>query len=97
MQGSGEMKTEFSKKLLIVDYLIMIVLFICTIIFTEVDLVTLDVAWVAQLGISSAAYYWKAKSDNRVKVPIKVIESLPEEVREQLDLTQVITSIIQSE
>ena len=91
------MKTEFSKKLLIVDYLIMIVLFICTIIFTEVDLVTLDVAWIAQLGISSAAYYWKAKSDNRVKVPIKVIESLPEEVREQLDLTQVITSIIQSE
>lgn len=91
------MKTEFSKKLLIVDYLIMIVLFICTIIFTEVDLVTLDVAWIAQLGISSAAYYWKAKSDNRTKVPIKVIESLPEEIREQVDLTQVITSIIQSE
>lgn len=93
----GVMKTEFAKKLLIADYLIMIVLLICTVIFSEIDFTTIDVAWIAQLGISSTAYYWKAKSENRVKVPIKVIESLPEEVREKLDLTQIITSIIQSE
>lgn len=90
-------KVEFSKTLLILDYLIMIVLFICTIKYPEVDLVTLDVAWIAQLGISSAAYYWKAKSDNRTKVPVNVIKSLPKEMREDLDLTQVIISIIQSD
>ena len=91
------MKIEFSKKLLIVDYLILIVLFVCAVIFKEVDFSTIICAWIAQLGISSAAYYWKAKSDNRTKVPFKVIESLPEDMRNQIDLTQVITSIIQSE
>lgn len=91
------MKCEFSKKLLIVDYLLLIVLFICTIIFPAVDFTTIIVAWIAQLGISSTAYYWKAKSDNRTKVPLKVIESLPEDMRNQIDLTQVVTSIIQSD
>ena len=91
------MKTEFSKKLLIVDYLVMVVLFVCAVIFPEVDFTTIIVAWVAQLGISSAAYYWKAKHENRAKVPFKVIESLPEDMRKEVDLTQVITSIIQSD
>lgn len=90
-------KVEFSKKLLIVDYLILIVLFICAVVFPTVDIVTIIVAWVAQLGISSAAYYWKAKNENRAKVPLKVIESLPAEMRGQIDLTQIITSIIQSD
>jgi hypothetical protein len=91
------MKMEFSKKLLIADYLIFGGLIICAAIFQAVDFVTIICAWIAQLGISSAAYYWKAKNENRVKVPIKVIKSLPKEVRDQVDLTQVITSIIQSE
>lgn len=91
------MKSEFSKKLLIVDYLFMVVLFICAVIFPKVDFTTIIVAWVAQLGISSAAYYWKAKNENRAKVPLKVIESLPEDMRKEIDLTQVITSIIQSD
>ena len=90
-------KCEFSKKLLIVDYLVLIVLFLCTILFPAVDIVSIIVAWIAQLGISSAAYYWKAKNENRSKVPLKVIESLPPEMRDQIDLTQIITSIIQSD
>lgn len=91
------MKLEFSKKLLIVDYAILAILVICAAIFQSVDFSTIIVAWIAQIGISSAAYYWKAKNDNRTKVPIKVIQSLPQEVRDQIDLTQVITAIIQSE
>ena len=91
------LKTEFSKKLLLMDYILLIVLFICAIIFKEVDFATIIVAWIAQLGVSSAAYYWKAKNDNRVKIPIKVIETLPPEIRESVDMTQIITSIIQSE
>ena len=91
------LKVEFSKKLLIVDYLIMIVLFVCAVYFPTVDFTTIIVAWVAQLGISTAAYYWKAKNENRTKVPLKVIESLPAEVREQINLTEIITAIIQTE
>lgn len=90
-------KREFSKVLLFVDYLMMIVLFVCTFMFREVDLTAVDVAWIAQVGISSAAYYWKAKSDNRTKVPFMVIQSLPEEMRESIDLTQVICEIVRSD
>ena len=89
-------KIEFSKKLLIVDYLIMIVLFVCAVVFPEVDFTTMIVAWVANVGISTGAYYWKTRSDNRVKVPLKVIESLPASMRKELDLTQIVVSIIQS-
>lgn len=91
------MKTEFSKKLLIMDYLILIVLFVCAIMFIEIDFTTIIVAWIAQIGISSAAYYWKAKNENRTKVPLNVIESLPQEMQDKIDLTTVITTIIQAE
>lgn len=91
-----KLKIEFSKKLLIVDYLIMIVLFACSVVFPTVDFTTIIVAWVANVGISTGAYYWKTRSDNRVKVPLKVIESLPASMRKELDLTQIVVSIIQS-
>lgn len=91
------LKFEFSKKLLIVDYLILIVLFICAGMIREVDFTSITIAWIAQVGISSGAYYWKAKCENRTKVPLKVIESLPPEIRDHLDLTQVVTSIIQND
>lgn len=88
---------EFSKILLLMDYLILIVLFCCAIFFPEVDFSTIIIAWIAQVGVSSAAYYWKAKTENRTKVPLKVIESMPPDIQDKIDLTQVITSIIQSE
>ena len=91
------MKTEFSKKLLIMDYLILIALFVCAILFAEIDFTTIIVAWIAQIGVSSAAYYWKAKNENRTKVPLNVIESLPPDMRDKIDLTTVITTIIQAE
>lgn len=97
MRKKKNNKIEFSKKLLMLDYLFLIVLFICQIIFPSVDFVTVTVAWIAQLGISSAAYYWKAKNENRLKVPLKVVESLPKEIREQLDLTQIVVSIVQAD
>lgn len=88
---------EFSKKLLIFDYLLFIILCICAIIIPIIDFSTIIIAWITQLGISSTAYYWKAKNENKIKVPMKVIESLPDEVRQEIDLTQIITAIIQSE
>lgn len=91
------MKVEFSKILLILDYILLVVFFICAILFPEIDISTIILAWIAQVGISSAAYYWKAKTENRTKVPLKVIESLPPEIQEKIDLTTIIATIIQSE
>lgn len=92
------MKKEFSKKLLYVDYLIFFLLLVSAFVLRDYyDFGSVLIAWSAQLGVSQTAYYWKAKSENRVKVPIKVIESLPDDIRAELDMTEIITSIIQSE
>ena len=95
-------KPEFSKALLAVDYGVFAILLKKFFEYCEegIDVGNLAIvlgAWAVQLGVSQAAYYWKAKCENRVKVPIKVIETLPDDIRQELDLTQVVTSIIQSE
>lgn len=88
---------EFSKILLLVDYLILPVLILCAVLFPEIDFATIICAWIGQLAVTSGAYYWKAKNENRIKIPIKVIKSLPKDLRDSVDLTAIITSIIQSE
>ena len=91
-------KKEFSKKLLYVDYFIFFLLLVSALVLRDYfDFSAVIIAWCAQLGVSQTAYYWKAKSENRVKVPIKVIESLPDDIRKELDMTEIITNIIQSE
>lgn len=88
-------RKEFSKKLLICDYIIFLLLVICHLIWG--NLTEIIVAWAVQLGISSGFYYWKAKSENRTKIPIKVISSLPPEIRKEVNLTELIQSVIQME
>ena len=90
-------KCEFSKKLLYAEYIVFIALLVCMVKFPEVDFLSVVLAWIGVIGVSQAAYYWKARTENRTKVPINVISSLPKDVREQLDLTQIMTAIIQSE
>lgn len=87
---------EFSKKLLIADYAVFIGLVVCAVKFPNTDFTGVLIAWVTQLGISSGAYYLKAGIENMIKVPLKVIETLPNKVLDKIDLTQVITAIIQS-
>lgn len=88
-------RKEFSKKLLICDYIIFLLLVLCHLIWG--NLTEVIVAWAVQLGISSGFYYWKAKSENRTKIPIKVISSLPPEIRKEVNLTELIQSVIQME
>ena len=88
-------RKEFSKKLLICDYIIFLLLVLCHLIWG--NLTEIIVAWAAQLGISSGFYYLKAKSENRTKIPIKVISSLPPEIRKEVNLTELIQTVIQME
>lgn len=88
-------KVEFSKIIILLDYLIMVVLLIWTMIYPNDWRVTITCAWIAQVGAATGFYYWKSRSDNRIKIPSKVIKSLPEDMRNGLDLTQVIVAIIQ--
>lgn len=122
---NNKKKKGFSKKLLIADYAIAIVLvivfFICTyvngiytmetinrLIEMGVDVSTATISppfnldvfgvflgiWVAQLGLSSGAYYVLVKSERKIELPIKLLEDLPEDIKSQVDVTEIITSVL---
>lgn len=116
---------EFSKRLLMYDYFIELLLigvfFICLTvngIYTMImmnnfiqmgmdismititapfDLVVIGTilgVWTGQLGISSAAYYFMVKSDHRIQIPVKLVNDLPQDIKEQVDMTQIIVSAL---
>lgn len=90
-------KWEFGKKLLALDYSIFIGLIICQLFIRDVDFTTVICTYIGQLAIATGAYFWKAKHENRIKIPIKIIKSLPKEIRDQLNITEIIVASIQSE
>ena len=86
----------FSKKLLMADYVILLLL-IALFLVPETDKGNLSivvVAWIAQIAISSGAYYWKAKSENLIKMPLQLLSELPEDMRERADPNQIIASVL---
>ena len=118
-------KKGFSKKLLIADYVIAVVLvvafFICTyingvytmetidrLIEMGADVSSISVAppfnldmfgvllstWIIQLGVSSGAYYVLIKSEHKMELPMELINDLPQDIKERVDMTQVITSVL---
>lgn len=50
--------------------------------------------WITQLGISSSAYYIMCKSDHKIQLPIRLLNDLPDEIKEQIDYTQIITTVL---
>lgn len=50
--------------------------------------------WIAQLGLSSGAYYVLIKSEHKIELPIQLLNDLPEDIKEKVDLTQIITSVL---
>ena len=120
-------KHEFSKKLLILDYIIAGILigvfFICLVangvytmnisnelLASGIDISSIAITspfnldifgvllgtWVIQLGVSSSAYYLMCKSDHKIQLPMQLVNEIPENIREQVDLTQIITTVLTS-
>lgn len=75
-----------------IDYVIMVVLIISS--FFNETISQIAIAWIAQVGVSSGFYYWKAKNENRIKIPIEILRSLTDEEKESIDVSQVITTVI---
>lgn len=50
--------------------------------------------WIVQLGVSSGAYYVLIKSEHKIELPIQLLNDLPQDVKEQVDMTQIITSVL---
>ena len=122
---NNKKKKGFSKKLLIADYVVAIILlavfFICTyingnyvmettnmLIEIGVDVSMINISppfnldmfgvilgtWIVQLGVSSGAYYVLIKSEHKMELPIQLLNELPQEIKERIDVTQVITSVL---
>lgn len=89
------MKLNFSKWMIIADYFFMIILVILSMSYPEIS--TIAISWTAQLAVSTGFYYWKAKNENRIKIPVEIIRSLSKEEKADVDLTQVITTIIEKD
>lgn len=92
-------KLCFSKKLLIADYVVLTVLLVWLVVFSyqgkdTANLAIVIAAWIAQLAVSSGFYYWKAKSENLVKMPIQMLKDLPEDMKEKADPNQIIASVL---
>ena len=92
-------RKEFSKRLLIADYAILGVLLLILGLLIAFDKNAADWAiacgaWIAQIAISTGAYYWKAKSENLVKLPILLLKDLPDDMREKADPNQIIASVL---
>ena len=120
------MKKPFSKKLLILDYIISVVLiigyFICVAVnglydiryissvlasgyydpsyLTNIQPFNLDGftvllgAWIAQLGVSSGAYYMLCKAEHKIQLPMEMINNMPDNIKESVDMTQIITTVL---
>lgn len=50
--------------------------------------------WIAQLGLSTGAYYVLVKSERKIELPIKLLNDLPEDIKNQVDTTQIITTVL---
>lgn len=92
-------KLCFSKKLLIADYVILVLMIVAFFVFSLTDHDTSNCAivvgaWIAQIAISTGAYYWKSKAENLVKLPLMLLADLPEDMREKSDPNQIIASVL---
>lgn len=92
-------KCEFCKKLLIADYSVLILLIAAFLYMTLKGYDTYNYsivlsAWIAQIGVCSGFYYWKAKAENLVKLPIYMLQEMPEDMKDRTDPNQIVASII---
>ena len=94
-----EKKICFSKWLLIADYLVLVGLLVWFVVLSNqekdtTNMAVVIVAWIAQIAVSSGFYYWKAKAENLVKMPIQMLKDLPEDMKEKADPNQIIASVL---
>lgn len=65
-----------------------------TVPFNLDGFVTFFTAWIAQLGISSYAYYSLVKRERKMEMPMMLLENLPQDIKDKLDMTSIITTVL---
>lgn len=55
---------------------------------------TVICGWFAVMAVAIGFYYWKAKAENLVKMPIQMLKDLPEDMKEKADPNQIIAAVL---
>lgn len=50
--------------------------------------------WIAQLAISSYAYYSLVKRERKMEMPMMLLEDLSEDIKKDLNMTEIITTVL---
>ena len=87
-------KLCFSKKLLIAEFVVLGLMICLKREDTTHDWSTEICGWFAVMAVSTGFYYWKAKSENLIKMPIQMLKDLPEDMKEKADPNQIIASVL---
>nr|DAF67461.1 MAG TPA: hypothetical protein [Caudoviricetes sp.] len=75
--GSGVMRMEWSKKILVFSYFVLAVLiFVFLAESDKSSAAAVLCAWIAECGAATGFYFWKAKNENRSKYALKFVEKL---------------------
>ena len=90
----GEKKMCFSKKLLIAEFMVLGLMLWLKWEDAAHDWSAEICGWFAVMAVSTGFYYWKAKSENLVKMPIQMLKDLPEDMKEKSDPNQIIASVL---
>lgn len=51
-------------------------------------------AWIAQVGVSTYAFYSMTKSEHKIELPIQLLETFPDDIKERIEMTEVITTVL---
>lgn len=51
-------------------------------------------SWILQLGVSSSAYYLMSRSDHKIQLPMAMLNTMPDDIKSQLDMTTVVTTLL---
>lgn len=51
-------------------------------------------AWIGQLTVSSYAFYSMTKSEHKIELPIQLLENLPNDVKDKVEMTEIITTVL---
>lgn len=51
-------------------------------------------AWITQLGVSSYAYYSLVKRERKMEMPMMLLENLPKDIKDNLNMTEIITTVL---
>ena len=51
-------------------------------------------AWIGQLAISTYAFYSLVKRERKIEMPMRMLETIPDDIKSQLDMTSIFETVL---